>query len=25
MIEAVFTDPVAARDHHPGQPVDVLK
>jgi HlyD family secretion protein len=25
MVEAVFTDPAAARDLHPGQPVDVLK
>ena len=25
MVEAVFNDPAAARDLHPGQPVDVLK
>lgn len=25
MVEAVFADPTAARDLHPGQPVDVLK
>lgn len=24
MVEAVFTDPSAARDLHPGQPVDVI-